>query len=211
MRRLPARWGRFQGIEGLPLFIVATHGIVYLYELISPGLMSLLVLSPSAVYAGDVWRLFTFLFVPPPLHPIFMIFWLYLLYIFATALESEWGSFRFTVFYAVGFIATSSVGLLPVWGIVHNVYLNTSLFLAFATLFPEFELLLFFFLPVKVKYLGYLAWAWFAVSLLFGGLFVRLMVVAALLGYLIVLGPDIWETIQLRWQVHQNRKRWPKD
>lgn len=207
MRRLPIRWGRFHGIEGLPLIIVATNALVYLFEMFNPGLVSQLVLSPRAVYHGEIWRLFTFLFVPPGMGLLFIAFWLYLLYVYASALENEWGTFRFTLYYAVGALATAAVGVIPVRGIVPNVFLNASLFLAFAALFPDFELLLFFILPVKIKYLGYLTWIILAFNFLSGGTLVRLAILAALLNYILFLGPDIWEGIQLRLQVYRNRRR----
>ena len=156
MIRLPRRWGRLPGIEGLPLIIVASNAMVYIFEMFSPGLVPHLVLAPPAIYDGQLWRLLTFLFVPPRQSPFSMFFWLYLLYIYASALENEWGSFRFTLFYLVGAAATAAVGFVHVFGIVPNIYLNASLFLAFTALFPDFELLLFFVLPLKVKYLGYL-------------------------------------------------------
>ena len=121
---MPYRWRTFKGIEGLPLIIVSSHAMVYLSEWIRPGLMSWLALSPGAVYRGEIWRLLTFLFVPPFLHPIFMVFWLYLLYIYASALEAEWGSSRFTVFYGVGAAATTLVGVYPAAGFVPNVFLT---------------------------------------------------------------------------------------
>lgn len=208
MKRLPDRWGRFDGIDGLPLIIVASNALVYLFELMQPGLLNSLVLFPGAVHAGEWWRLITFLFVPPPMSPFFMLFWLYLLYTYASALENEWGTFRFTVFYLVGALLTAAVGLVPVRGLVPNIYLNASLFLAFAALFPDFELLLFFILPLKVKYLGYATWLWLAWAFLTGGVLARLAVAAAVANCLLLLGPDLWEKAALRWQVYRNRRRW---
>lgn len=208
MKRLPDRWGPFDGIDGLPLIIVASNALVYLFELMQPGLLNSLVLFPGAVHAGEWWRLITFLFVPPPMSPFFMLFWLYLLYTYASALENEWGTFRFTVFYLVGALLTALAGLVPVRGLVPNIYLNASLFLAFAALFPDFELLLFFVLPLKVKYLGYATWIWLGWSFLTAGFLARLAVAAAVANYLLILGPDLWEKATLRWQVYRNRRRW---
>lgn len=208
MKRLPDRWGPFQGIDGLPLIIVASNAVVYVYDMIKPGLASLLLLSPGAVYAGEFWRLLTFLFVPPAMSPLFMVFWLYLLFMYAQSLEAEWGAFRFTVYYLVGAAATAAVGFYPAPGIVPNIFLNASLFLAFAALFPDVELLLFFVLPLKVKYLGYFTWAWLAWSLWRGEALVRLTILAALLNYGLLLGPDLWDRLILRLQVVRNRRRW---
>lgn len=206
--KLPERWGSFHGIEGLPLIIVASNGLVYLFEMVKPGLTPFLTLLPPALYAGELWRLATFLFVPPAASPIFMLFWLYLLYVYADALEREWGAFRFTGYYAVGVFATAAVGFFPAWGAVPNVFLNASLFLAFAALFPDFELLLFFILPLKVKYIGYFTWVMLVWAFLSGGWQTRLAVLAGLVNFFLFFGPDSWSGLRLRWQVYQNRRRW---
>lgn len=208
--RLRSRWGSFEGIEGLPLIIVSSNALVFLFDLVQPGLTAFLRLSSAALAAGEYWRLATFLFVPPPMHPLFMVFWLYLVYLYAAALERAWGTFRFTVYYLVGAVATAAVGFYPSMDPVPNAYLNASLFLAFAALFPDMELLLFFVLPVKVKVLGYLAWAWLAWDMAVGGATTRLTIAAALLSYLVLLGPTLRDRAVLRWTVFRNRRRWPR-
>ncbi|MGQ0645747.1 MAG: hypothetical protein ACT4O3_09690 [Elusimicrobiota bacterium] len=197
---LPRRAIRFPGIEGLPLILVASNALVYVFELLNPGISGALALSPAHVRAGEVWRLLTFLFVPPAMSVFFMFFWLYLFYIYAAALEEQWGSSRFTLFYLVGALATAAVGLAPAPGYVSNAYLNASLFLAFATLHPNFEILIFFILPVKVKYLGYFTWAWMAWSFLGGGTLGRLAVAAAAGNFLIFFWKDIVDNLRLKFR-----------
>jgi membrane associated rhomboid family serine protease len=138
--------------------------------------------------------------------PFWMVLWLLLLYQFARALEQEWGDFRFCLFYVIGAIATI-VTALTVNRPLSNVPLNTTLFLAFATLFPNFELLLFFILPVKVKYLAALTWFWMAAAFLMGSSASRASIVASLANYGIFFGPQIWESAKLRWEVYKNRRR----
>lgn len=208
MRHLPDRWGPFAGIEGLPLIIVASNALVALFDLARPGLTPLLLLSPAAVAAGEWWRLLTFLFVPPALSPLFLLFWLYLLYVYAAALEEAWGAFRFTVYYLVGALLTAACGVFPAPGVVPNVFLNASLFLAFAALHPDVELLLFFVIPLKVKVLGYLTWAWLAVAMWGGDALTRLAVAAGLANYALFFGPEMWERAASRWRVWRNRRRW---
>jgi hypothetical protein len=70
------------------------------------------------------------------------------------------------------------------------------------------ELLLFFVLPVKVKYLGYLTWVWLAWDFGTMGSTTRLAIAAAVLSYLVLLGPALRERVLLRWQVFRNRRRW---
>lgn len=208
MPRFPSRWRAFEGIEGLPLIIVASNALVFLFDLVQPGLTAFLRLSHPALAAGEYWRLVTFLFVPPPMNPLFMVFWLYLVFLYANALERAWGSFRFTLYYLVGSLATAAVGFFPSPEPVPNAYLNASLFLAFTALFPDMELLLFFILPVKVKLLGYLTWVWLAWDFWAMGPTTRLAIAAAILSYLVLLGPALRERAMLRWQVFRNRRRW---
>ena len=70
-----------------------------------------------------------------------------------STLEREWGAFRFNVFYIAGVLGTIIGGFIA--GYATNFYLNMSLFFAFALLYPEFELMLFFVIPVKIKYLAF--------------------------------------------------------
>jgi membrane associated rhomboid family serine protease len=208
MPRSPIRWGAFQGIEGLPLMIVASNALVFLFELTNPGLTAYLRLSFPALAAGEYWRLLTFLFVPPPMNPLFVVLWLYLLYLYASSLERVWGSFRFTLYYLLAAVTTAAVGFYPAGEAVTNTYLNAGLFLAFTALFPEMEVLLFFVIPTKVKYLGMVTWVWLLWDFLVLGAVPRLTIGAAVFSYLCLLGPGLWDRIRLRWQVFQNRRRW---
>ena len=83
-----------------------------------------------------------------------------------SALENEWGSFEFNVYYRFGMVGAIIAALLS--GYADNTYLNLSLFLAFAQLFPEERLMLFYLIPVKVKWLAYVDWVLFGLALVFG-------------------------------------------
>jgi hypothetical protein len=219
MKRFPFRWGAFEGIDGLPLIIVFSNALVFLFDLLRPGLIEQLVLSRAALADGQWWRLCTFVFVPPfidrfffwpvapPANVVLMVFWFMFLYTMATSLERAWGGFRFTVYFLAGALATALVGFLPWPGIVGNGYLQASLFLAFATLFPEEEVLLFFFLPVRVRWLGLLTWASIGAGVLFGDGLTRATIAAGLLNYFLILGPDLWDRAILRWRAILNRRR----
>lgn len=209
--RLERRFGDW-AIPHFALFIVMANGLIYLLSRVEPGFYSRLILDPQAVLLhAEVWRVITFLFVPPLLGPLGLAFWLLLLYQYGQALEHEWGDFRFCVFYAIGALATIVAALWIVGDTVSNLPLNTTIFLAFATLYPDFELLLFFILPVKVKYLAWLIWLGFAWSLLTGNAATRVTILAALVNYGVFFGPQHWETIRLKWEVYRNRKRFRGD
>ena len=204
--RLERRFGNWS-IPQFPLFIAAANGVIYLLAQTRPDFLYQLLLDPEAIRQGQFWRAVTFLFVPPMMGPIWMVFWLYLLYQYSIALEHEWGEFRFCLFYLIGALAT----IIAALGIVHttlsNIPLNTTLFLAFVTLFPDFELLLFFIIPVKVKYLAYVTWAGVLYFVIFGSFVTRVAIAASLLNYVLFFGPDLWQGFKLRWEVWRNRRR----
>jgi membrane associated rhomboid family serine protease len=210
--RLEQTFGNW-AIPQFPLFIAAANGVIYILGVVNPAFTDRLWLDPVAVHAGEYWRLITFLFIPPSMGPIGMVFWLYLLFQCATALENEWGEFRFCFFYLIGALAT----LLGAFFITHtslsNVPLNTTLFLAFATLYPDFELLLFFILPVKIKYLAWLIWLGLAWNFVWDGFLTRVAIGASLLNYAIFFGPELWQKAVLKGQVFRNRQRFkgPED
>jgi hypothetical protein len=153
LQRLEYKFGRF-AIRNLMMIIVGAMGIVFISDFMLPiSISGAFAFHREAILAGQVWRIITFIFMPPAASPIFIVFALYLYWMMGSALENEWGAFRFNIFYLCGMIGTIGAGLLT--GFATNSYLNLSLFLAFAILYPNFEIRLFFVLPVKMKWLAY--------------------------------------------------------
>jgi Uncharacterized membrane protein (homolog of Drosophila rhomboid) len=200
-------------------FIIIMNAIVYFFQWFdkSGTLYNLLVLDPALVMQGQIWRLVTYIFIPPQVSLLFIVFMLLFYYTAGVGLEQEWGSFKFNLYYLIGMIATTIAAFFT-----HTeataLYLNLSLFLAFAHLFPTYEILLFMFIPLKVKYLAWFYWAFFiytiisailtysiyAPQLLFGKIAV---VVASIVNYLIFFGPELIQHNRRRRQVYDNRKR----
>jgi len=124
-------------------------------------------LDPSAIIHGQIWRIFTFLIEAPDTNVFLFIFVVYLYYMIGETLENTWGSFKFNVYYFTGVIFTI-LGSFLAYFISGNVYvmdtyyLNMSLFLAFAFIYPDTELLFMFLIPVKIKWLAYIDMAYFA-------------------------------------------------
>jgi hypothetical protein len=155
-------------IPNLMKYIVICMGAVFVLDLVFSGRLSdYLVFSKTAIWQGEVWRLITFVFLPLNSSIIFIVFSLYFYWLIGSALEREWGEAKFNLFYLTGIVGTIVAGLIT--GYATNYYLNLSLFFAFAILFPNFELLLFFILPVKVKWLAYLDAAFFVYMLVISG------------------------------------------
>jgi membrane associated rhomboid family serine protease len=194
LARLDRRFGRF-AIENLPMFIVGGMGIVFLLAYTKPELLLLLTLSPQAIAHGQVWRLVTYLFIPIDMSIWWVLFNLYFVWMVGSNLEAEWGAFKLNVYYFVGMLGTTAAALIT-GGAQGNFYLNLSVFFAFATLFPEYEILIFFVVPVRMKWLGWLALAYVGYELALGDWVVRGAVIAALSNYLLFFWNDIGRAIR---------------
>jgi len=207
LTRLERRFGRY-AIRGLMSYIVYGNALVYLIGYFDQRgvLEGLLRLEPAAVLKGEIWRLASFVMIPPSASPLFIFFVLYFYYLIGTNLEREWGSARFNLYYLAGMAGTVLGAFITGEGTT-AFYLNLSLFLAFARLFPEFEFLLFFVLPVKAKYLAWLDWGFLGFSLLVEGWPARAAILASLLNFLLFFGGDLPAYLRRRRQVHRNRRR----
>ena len=104
---------------------------------------------------GEVWRLVTFLFLPMTgTRDFFVLFNLYFAWWIGSSLEEHWGTFKFNVYYFIGALGTIVAALIA--GPQGNLYLNLSLVLALAAVFPDVTILFFFVVPIQVKWLGLL-------------------------------------------------------
>lgn len=191
LNKLERKFGRF-AIRDLMVYVIGFNGIVYFLSYAYPenNAISKLLLDPYLIIKGDIWRLITFIFIPPSASVLWIFFILYFYYIVGTGLEHEWGSFRFNVYYFAGVIGTV-LGAFIIGQGSTALYLNLSLFLAFAYIYPNFEILLFFVLPVKVKYLAWLNWAFIAFTVLTAPLSAKVAALASVINYFLFFGKDI--------------------
>ncbi len=132
-------------------------------------------LVPEKVLEGQVWRLATFVCEPPTTNIVFAFFFWYLFYLMGESLELSWGAFRYNVYLFVGYLATVAVSFLTPEMPASIEFLQGSVFLAFAALFPDFVIQMFFLLPVKIKWLALLAWIGYFLTLVFGTWTIRLL------------------------------------
>jgi hypothetical protein len=206
LSRLNSKFGRF-AIPNLTLLLIV--GQVFLYvaqQLTAPqggvNVMERIHMYPGAVLEGEVWRLVTFVFTPPGDNVIFAFFFWYLFYLMGTTLETVWGTFRYNVFLLIGYLASVGAAFgLYFWQPALNlpadiVFLQGTVFLAFARLYPDFTLLIMFILPVKIRWLALLTWILYGWQFLFGDWMSRVMVVASVLNYLMFFGADIWRDMK---------------
>jgi hypothetical protein len=194
LARLERRFGRF-AIPGLTNYVVGGMAIVFLLWMTRPEIVGALFLEPHLVAQGQVWRLVTYLFIPTSTSTIWVLFSLYWVWLVGSNLETEWGSFKLTAYYGLGMLGTT-VAAIVTGGAQGNQFLNLSLFLAFATEFPEYEILLFFILPVRMKWLGWVSFAYVAYQFVYGDWGLRAAVIASLANYLVFFWPTIARTLR---------------
>lgn len=183
-------------IPQLTLGLVLAQVVAYIALFAAQGMENQgaaqrLMLIPDLVMAGEVWRLITFLAVPPVTNPIFAFFFWYIFFMMGSALEQNWGDFRYNLYLLIGYLATVAVSFLTPSMPASNGYLQASVFLAFAQLYPNFELRLFFILPVKVKWLALIAWIGYFLTVAFGSWNDRLLVLASVGNFFLFFGKEI--------------------
>ena len=205
------RRARRLAVPNLMFILSGAMLLVYLLELFFPMLPMMLSLDRAMLFRGQVWRLVTFLFLPPSSSPIWIFFNLYFYCLLGRALEQQWGVFRFNLFYFCGALGAIVSALLI--GSGTNYYLNLSLFLAFAAFYPDYKLMLFFFLPIKVKYLALLDVLLLAVSFVLGGWSDRIAIVFSLINIVIFFGGSTLKHIKTQmgyWKTRRNFRKYMK-
>ncbi|MGL5677086.1 MAG: hypothetical protein ACRDDX_11770 [Cellulosilyticaceae bacterium] len=153
--KLERKWGRY-AIPNLMRYILFGQAIVFLmtYVLNSNGMYRLLVFDRARILSGEIWRLFTFVFIPDSSSPFWFILFLLVYSSIANALEDYWGSFNFNVYYLTSMIACVVISFIfNITGFPIAYYINLSLFLSFATLQPDTTFMIYFIIPLKAKYL----------------------------------------------------------
>ncbi|MBQ1264630.1 MAG: rhomboid family intramembrane serine protease, partial [Oscillospiraceae bacterium] len=208
MNELRRRFERFclknrnRGIPNLMFVLAIANIIVYLLTAIDPSrtVLSWLRFHPTLILQGQVWRLFTYLFTylcdATGSNLLLGLVSLYCYTQFGKLLEQQWGSFRFNLYYFCGVLLCDIAALILSMPL-SAASLNLSLFLAIATLIPEAQVLLFFIIPIKMKYM---AWVYLGITALelissisIGGFFsmMWLIPIVPLLNYFLFFGGDV--------------------
>ncbi|MBQ0038580.1 MAG: rhomboid family intramembrane serine protease [Clostridiales bacterium] len=215
-------------------YIVIGNVIVYLLTMFTAqndaNALSFLSFHLAGLLHGEIWRIVTFVFVPSYGGPFFLVIALYFYYWIGSTLERQWGTARFNLYYISGVLLTV-IGTVIASLITGNHYLtvvgadyvNLSMFLAFALLFPDTQVLLFFILPIKMKWLAILDGAVFALgivqSLMAGYWAGVVQPVVALLNFVVFVWPAVQgavarkqyqhrpQTVNFKKAVHQQQQQ----
>ena len=191
--KMERRFGRY-AIRNLTMYLLAGYAIGYLLSFTMPQLLTYFTLEPALILKGQVWRLLSWVIIPPNDNIIFVIFMMLLYYSLGNTLESYWGAFRYNVYIFSGilftvigaFIVNGLIGGITGFGSLYSTYyINMSIFLACASIMPDYQLLLYGIIPIKMKWLAILDVGLLAVDAVQGGLIIRIVIIASLLNFII--------------------------
>lgn len=199
-------------IPNLTLYLIICYGIGYLMQFLVPAGYQYLMLDPFLVLKGQVWRLVTWILIPPDSSNIFFVLiTLYLYYSLGGLLERIWGTYKYNVYLFSGLLFTILgafvlcgysvlMGAQPTmytglyllnngsavyFGQFSTYYINMSIFLACAASIPDVQVLLMFIFPIKVKWLGIVYGIILLVNCIQGGIATWIVVIFSLLNFLV--------------------------
>jgi hypothetical protein len=194
LARLERKYGRLAP-GNLTYGLIAAQVAGLVLGLSTPDAIGYLEFDFARIVHGEVWRLVTWLAIPPSYSPFWALFSLYWLYIIGTALEGEWGAFKYLFYFACGALGTMIAAAIG--GVrTSNTVLVMTLFLAFATLWPDYEIRLFFIIPIRVKWLALLSGVGLVFSTLSEPGFGKLLPVVGVGNYLLFFHQPLWQRIR---------------
>ena len=173
--RFCARHPRF-GVPNLMRYVVIGNVVVYFLMMLTrnadANALDFLAFHLDGLLHGEIWRIITFIFVPNTSGAFMLLIALYFYYWIGSTLERQWGTAKFNLYYFSGVLLTVIGTVLASlisgtnFTIVGTEYVNLSMFLAFALLFPDTQVLLFFIIPIKMKWLAIIDGVFFAVEII---------------------------------------------
>lgn len=197
LNKLERKIGKY-AIPNLSLWLIVGYGIGFVIQYLFPNLLSLLTLDPYYILRGQVWRIFSWLLMPNESNLFFALIMMVFYYQLGTTLEHTWGTFRFNL-YIFGGIFFTIIGAFLLYGICYLVYgmpismgglfttsyINTAIFLAFALCYPNMQVMLYFIIPIKMKWMAVVYLLITGYEFLQGGWPVRVAIIASLLNFII--------------------------
>lgn len=181
LNKMQRRFGR-HSIAHLTQYIIITYVIGYLLYYLAPQALVWLNLEPYLiVHEFQIWRLFTWVLVPPGSPDIFTIIMLFFYYSIGTTLERTWGDFLYNVYIFFGMFMTVvgafilflvepglRMGISGLGFTFSTYYISLSIFLGFALTYPDMQVLLYFIIPLKMKWLALVDVVYLAINLVQG-------------------------------------------
>lgn len=202
LNKMERKIGKY-AIPNLMIYLIAAYCIGFVIYTVNPNFMLMLTLSPYHILHGQVWRLITWILMPTDTRVISLLIMALLYYQLGSALERSWGTFRFNVyifggmlftvigaFILYGIYAAAGTGNLETISLISSLtfttnYINLTIFLAFAVMYPEMQILLFFIIPVKMKWMAVVYAVLIAINLILTSWGGRIAIIMSILNFLI--------------------------
>ena len=202
LNKMERKIGKY-AIPNLMIYLIAAYCIGFVIYTVNPNFMLMLTLSPYHILHGQVWRLITWILMPTDTRVFSLLIMALLYYPLGSALERSWGTFRFNVyifggmlftvigaFILYGIYAASGTGNLETISLISSLtfttnYINLTIFLAFAVMYPEMQILLFFIIPVKMKWMAVVYAVLIAINLILTSWGGRIAIIMSILNFLI--------------------------
>lgn len=214
MNKLEKKFGKY-AISNLSMILIMCYAVGYVLQLINADFLYMLTLDPYQILHGQIWRLVTWIVVPPESLDLFTIIMLYFYYSVGKTLENTWGDFRYNVYLFSGMIFTIIASFVAMGfcyflagdvfanpqnaeaifmagsTIFSTYYINMSILLAFAATFPNAQILLMFVIPVRMKWMGIIYFVLLVGQFIagtgsvLGNIFYRCAIAASLLTFVI--------------------------
>lgn len=206
---------RDKGIPNLMLYIVLGTAVVYVMSQMSGNyfLYNLLVFNRTLILQGQIWRLITYPLTYNISNLLLMAVSLFCYYSLGRVMEQVWGTLRFNLFYFTGVV------MMDIWCMIFGgqasvTYLNLSLFLGFATMYPDSQFLLFFIIPVKAWLFALIDLGIVLMDLITMPFPYNFFSVISLANYFLFFGKDVLNLVPRSWQAkfksRGSRKSQPK-
>ena len=183
------------GIPNLMRYLTIANVVFWVMNMINRPFLSYMLFNPALIQRGQVWRLVSFLFVPPSTGVLaLLVFYFY--YWIGSTLEKQWGTGQFTIYFFTGVVLTVLYGFLVYWitgkaVTLDSSYLYLSMFFSFAALFPDMQVLFMLFIPVKMKYLAIVDAAFFLYAMVTTPFPANFVPLVAILNFLIFCGGEL--------------------
>lgn len=203
--KLERRFG-FLAVPGLMRIVVGFTVLVYGLVWLNPDFRFALNLDPARIRHGEVWRLFTYIFLPQTFS-FWIILALWFLWFIGDGLERAWGAFRLTLYFFVGMIGTTAAAFF-FGSNFSNGMLISSLFFAFARFYPDEVIYILFILPAKIKWIAWASAAFLLLGFVANSNSYRMALVAAFSNYLVFFGPEMVREARHRGEVSTRRARY---
>ena len=212
MNQLRKRFERFcfkhrnKGIPNLMLYIVLGSALVNILSLVdqTDTLYYVLCFDRQAILQGQVWRLITYPLTFSGGYILLTAIALVCYYSLGKAMENLWGTLRFNLFYFTG-VVLMDIYCMIFGGMADVTYLNMSLFLAYATLYPDAQFLFLYIIPVKARIFALIDLALVLYSLLVYPFPYNLFPAVALANYFLFFGKDVLNVLPVSWRANARR------